>query len=757
MGLIMDSTETIYVRMEGNDENPGTRDEPVKSLHEAQSRVRAMKATGKENIMVIVGGGTYYLDKPLVFSPEDSGTLASPISWMAEPGEAPVISGGRMLTGEWTAYKDGIVQLPMPGNKAEMLDFSELFVNGERQHRARFPDYDENDPGVRGSGYLGLGDISSLFGTKLPKFLEDDRLKQQNRLAWPNQGPLGFNINPSMLEGKHWRNLKDIFLHIFPNNYWGNLIWKLDDIDYEDGIIWLGEGGWHINSKDLEAGQALAIGSRSRFYFDNVFEELDAPKEWYLDKDQGILYYYPPDDLDINKAQVVASLLKQVIEFRGSRVCPVCNITISGFTITNSRPVFHEPYEKISAGDWTINRSGAIFLEGAENIRVQDCFFDHVGGNAIFLNAYNRWNHFSGNTIIGSGDSAFCLVGDDSRTMGTNCQFPADNEIFNNHITRIGYYVKQVAGIFGSIHARTIVAHNYIHHVPRAAICLNDCWFGGHVIEFNKSHDTVQETSDHGGFNSWGRTRYWCLCQSHLDASHGPGRCEEDIGETIIIRNNYLRDFHGFGIDLDDGSSFEDVYNNLCIGCAIKLREGTGRRIHNNIIINPAQNFGFHQGLEKNSDRIWNNIIVKNGDCQPGILTIPESFRKVSLNPSMEGVQDWNCAYELLAAPRNSPFAAECNKNLFWMESGKFCAIYSMRDKPRKEIELDEWQELGFDTEFVIGDPLFNDAEHGDYRVQPGSPALKLGFENFPMDHFGLTADFKGPGREVGKITDVDM
>jgi hypothetical protein len=44
----------------------------------------------------------------------------------------------------------------------------------------------------------------------------------------------------------------------------------------------------------------------------------------------------------------------------------------------------------------------------------------------------------------------------------------------------------------------------------------------------------------------------------------------------------------------------------------------------------------------------------------------------------------------------------------------------------------------GCDAHSLVGDPLFVDAASGDYRLQPGSPALKLGFENFPMDQFGV-------------------
>ena len=55
---------------------------------------------------------------------------------------------------------------------------------------------------------------------------------------------------------------------------------------------------------------------------------------------------------------------------------------------------------------------------------------------------------------------------------------------------------------------------------------------------------------------------------------------------------------------------------------------------------------------------------------------------------------------------------------------------------------LAQWQEQGFDEHSVNADPMFVDPANGDYRVQPESPALKLGFENFDVSRSGLLPDF---------------
>jgi hypothetical protein len=59
-----------------------------------------------------------------------------------------------------------------------------------------------------------------------------------------------------------------------------------------------------------------------------------------------------------------------------------------------------------------------------------------------------------------------------------------------------------------------------------------------------------------------------------------------------------------------------------------------------------------------------------------------------------------------------------------------------------RKYSLEEWQALGFDQHSIFADPLFMDPENGDYRLRPESPVLKLGFENFDMDNFGLTTEF---------------
>jgi len=716
-----DETE-FFVAINGNDQNPGTAQEPFATLERAREAARAPKMQARKPIRVMVREGTYYLTKPFRLGPEDSGTLESPITYLAYPGEIVTLSGGRKLECRWEPYQNGIMRCRLPGFSGKRIAFTQLFVNGKRQTRARYPNYDAENPLVSGKGYIDVGS-------------EEEK--------WP---PVEFHYNPETFTKKRWAKPQEAIVFLFPQDFWGNLQWRVKDIDWKAHVVRLGWGGFQINEQEFGRA-ATGIGrSRlykgafgSRFFIENVFEELDAPGEWWLDRDHEILYYMPPDDVDLSSATLEAPILERVIDIRGSQRDPVHHITFSGFRIAHTTSTFLNPYEAPSRGDWTLYRGGAVFIEGAEDCAIEKCFFDAVGGNAVFVNNYNQRIRIYGNKFTEAGDSAVCLVGSKNLIQGTHRPLPMENTISNNLIHDCGIFGKQIAGVFISIGERNLISHNVIYNMPRAGICINDGWGGGHVVEFNEIHDTVRETTDHGPFNSWGRGRYWCFQQSHSHAhggvAHGAGYQEGDNdvffypkedGAVTIIRNNYFHEKperDKLGIDLDDGSSHYHIYNNLCVGMSVKLREGDYRTVENNIFIHPANPPGFHQGYENNHDRFLRNIVVTSSKLEGW------------------GNTRGDC-YQVLFPPLHGSIAQDFDYNLFFSDTGRFSALVETRQGSTIRYSLEQWQTLGYDKHSLFADPMFVDAANADYRLKPESPALKLGFKSFDIHKAGLLPDF---------------
>ena len=123
---------------------------------------------------------------------------------------------------------------------------------------------------------------------------------------------------------------------------------------------------------------------------ENIFEELDAPGEWFLNPKTHTLYFYPPAGLDLKKAVVEATRLRTLVEFRGDEEHPVKWITLRGLIFRQAARTVMDTKEPLLRSDWAIYRGGAIFFNGAEDCALEDSFIDQVGGNAIFVNNYNR-------------------------------------------------------------------------------------------------------------------------------------------------------------------------------------------------------------------------------------------------------------------------------------------------------------------------------------------------------------------------------
>lgn len=712
----------IYVAVNGNDENSGTIESPFKSLHRAQKEAYKIWKEKKQPIQVLVGSGTYYPGKPLVFKPENSGTAEAPIRYVATGADSVTLSGGIKLDCQWKKYKDGIMMCELEEVKNGNLSFSQLFINGKRNHLARYPNFDMSIPGK--TGHVWPKSV-------IPEEVKDPNPNDFDDITQNDMPPRGIVYNPEQFTSKRWKNPKEAIIHIFQDKHWGNLQWTVKDVDFDKHYIWFGKGGDQIGAK--WNSNPISVNKESQFFIENIFEEMDAPGEWYLDRAKGVLYCIPEKGVDLEKSTIEVPVFEQIIQFLGDQYNPVQHISLEGFRFAHTTSTFMEQYSIPSGSDWAIYRGGAVFMEGAEYCTIKNCWFDAVGGNAIFMNNYNRANKVIGSKFTEVGESAICFVGSLEFTNGTNRAFSYDCQAYNNLIHDCGYYGKQVAGVYISRAKRITVSHNLIYNMPRAGICIGDGTWGGHVIEFNHMHDCIRETWDHGPFNSWGREAYWCLLHSHGEsiffAPHPAGKVLIWAMEPVIVRNNYIHGNVGYdggyrqGLDLDDGSSNFHVYNNVCVDMAISIREGDYRTVENNIIINPVVPFGVHVGNPGNNDIIRRNIIITDNDI-----------------------------YYMNDAPAEYPVIKELNENIYYHPTPGWGDRTTISVNPRgeklKRYTFHGWQEAGYDKKSVVVDkPVLYDYKKGDFRVLPDSPVKEIGFKDIDTS-WGLTNDFPSKLRD---------
>lgn len=162
---------TYYVATNGSDQwagklpapNAAKTDGPFASIERARNAIRQLKAQPgglKGPVTVQIRGGTYYIPAAIRFTAEDSGTAEAPISYEAYPGEEPILSGGRRITG-FRPVEGQIQAVALPEVSAGQWYFRSLFAAGSRQIRARYPNFDPQDP-YRG-GFLYVAPSPGSF------------------------------------------------------------------------------------------------------------------------------------------------------------------------------------------------------------------------------------------------------------------------------------------------------------------------------------------------------------------------------------------------------------------------------------------------------------------------------------------------------------------------------------------------------------------------------------------------------------------
>ena len=310
----------FYVATNGNDAwsgklaapNAGNTDGPFATLRRARNAVRELKLAQEgltQPVTVMVRGGRYYLESTFDLTAADSGTAQAPVTYTAYPGETPVISGGRPITG-WEPHAGKIVKCQLLETRGGAWTFRQLFMNGRRQVRARYPNLDPE-----GDRWNGKWAVSER---------DDGALEASNPyIVWKEPGAFP----------RDWAKPSQGELFLMPNEpMWGDsCMIRIKSIDRENGIIRLVHGLRDFDTNPIYYPKEYHRPDLCQFVVENLLEELDQPGEWCLDGEDGVLYFWPPEG-DIADAEVVAPVLKRLVFMRG-----VANVRISGFVFTEAR------------------------------------------------------------------------------------------------------------------------------------------------------------------------------------------------------------------------------------------------------------------------------------------------------------------------------------------------------------------------------------------------------------------------------------
>jgi hypothetical protein len=685
-------TPDFYIATDGDDSwsgrhgepNQNRTDGPFATFDAAQRAARQLKegleTPGESRaITVALRGGEYFLPEPVVFHPGDSGSREYPITYRSMPGEHAELTGGRRITG-WRRRDDGAWSVTLPEVRDGTWFFRSLWVDGQRRSRPVLP--------KEGTYRVTPASERSLDS---------------------------FGYNPGEID-PGWKNRDDVEIVVV--QFWTEARLRILDIDEDEHLVKFTGSSW----RPLSWSKA--------WFAENVYEALDRPGEWYLDRGSGELTYLALPGEDPNENVVMAPVSATLIRIEGNHreERPVEWITFEGLNLGYTH--WEMPYPHgisipqaeipgkdgvVFAGDLTYGADNpqvavpvpaTFFASGMRNCSLIDNEIAHTGGWAVELADGCREIAIDGNHIHDIGAGAVRIgepalpESETDVTMGTRVTNNVIQDGSNVFLGPAAIWIGQSSG--------NLISHNEISGAFEWGISTGwswnywpPAWHRDNIVEYNHIHHLGEShTGCHGAIYFLGVSP-GTICRGNL-VHHIEGGCGIILDNAcfgLLIEYNLTHHTGGAGLCFNYNDSGNIVQNNVFALSKTHAYERYGDP--------PAT------GGEKVD--------------QTGIL-----YRNIFYWAEGEFMRrkEW-ANYDTLM-----------NYNLYW-------------DTREKEIsfaglDIDRWRENGLDTESLIADPLFADPENGDFSLPPDSPAMRVGFRPLDASRAGPL-----PGRGSREVSPV--
>jgi hypothetical protein len=510
-----DCHRTIFVHdLKGNDLFDGTFEKPMKTIQAALSLTRSLRVVygSDTTLCMTIRAGTYYLGTNATTWSSQIGAIAlttndSNLVIENYPGERVVLSGGTLLQLQWSVHSitanNGTIMKAQVPPSVNLDQFNELYIDDTRAIVAKYPNgdpatqglyaknpgfsYDSQSwsrpsrnpsvdihvqspfrPGTVFPNYqLGIGGGASVFNPPA-NFWSTDSPPAGSNYAVPN----GLVVkNGALPHISNWSKPLTGFVHAFHSGYWGSWVFEIASASSAQNSIMFGRGGFQ---------EARGSGDGGAFYVANIFEELDSPNEWFLDKDTRTLYFMPNDTMP---NVFVASQLPCIISVSGSGIeNPVNNVSIQGLIFTQTSHTYMKDYMVPSGGDWAVHRGGTIFLKNTHEVTITNNLFTELGSNGMAIIDYNEATSITLNEFVWLGDSGIVLVGTTNGIDGFSVKSQPTNVLIQSNIFHeTGIYIKQSSPVLVAVSRSVSVIGNLMFNMPRAAINVNDGFYGNHT------------------------------------------------------------------------------------------------------------------------------------------------------------------------------------------------------------------------------------------------------------------------------------
>jgi len=437
--------------------------------------------------------------------------------------------------------------------------------------------------------------------------------------AFAFRTPSGITPEKGALPNMPYKDPSTALFNVWRPSRWSNWMFEVDT--HTDGTYKFGRGGNQGARGNDKGGD---------WFIENVFEELDYPGEFYYDALGSKLYHwYNGTGAPPAATKVVAPEKQILVNMTGTQWNPIKNVTISNIKYTASAYTYMERHAVPSAGDWALDRFGAIFLQGTEGVTMENCTFDRLDGNAVMVSGYNRnatvtnsdFSFIGGNAVVSWGytnetdtdpgrPGVAIANAPQAGIDGTDGEHPRFTTVTSCTGREIGLYEKQSSFFIMAKSSENVVRGNVFFNGPRAGINANDGFGGGDDIGYNLVFSTCRESGDHGPFNSWDRQPFLTTVRT--------GKPDLIMAWRNIHHNFFVDNYSPQeDVDNDDGSCFYKTHDNFLVygGRAMKNDFGGHDNHHfGNIYGYVGEGPSVSGTLDGDEDLFTDNYVVMTGE-----------------------------------------------------------------------------------------------------------------------------------------------
>lgn len=685
------ATPWFHVSPGGDDGGDGSAEHPLRTLERARDALRQRRKSESlppGGVAIVLQGGVYpRLKESFCLTSEDSGTAEAPIVYQAAAGQRPILRGGKVVA-DFVPLMDSPAARRIPEAARAQVVQADLRAAG-------IADFGQLRPRGRGPGKLADRDD--------PAHLElswDDMPMSLAR--WPNDTPkmsrrfahaeLGDQV--TVREGE--RTIvedSDTFYYIDPRQdawalepdpwlfgYWQRAYFssyrKLLRLDPEKNCI---QVDWNLPPG---TAQRVEMVQGSGYLGINLLCELDSPGEWYLDRDTGLLYFWPP--AAVEKGEAIVSMLEApIITAEG-----VSQVVFRGLTLEAGR------------------QHGVVVKDG-ESVTLAGCVVRNMGCKGVIIEG-GRSHALIGCDLAHPGDAGVKLTGGDLPTLRSS-----EHVVENCHIHHVARWNRgayqpgiEVAGV------GVRISHCLIHDVPHQAFLMSG---NDHGTEYCEVHDVTHEAGDAGAWYMYGSS-----------------------GAALAERGNVVR--YNYWHHLPYNETFKDYHCVCHMGVYIDNVNG-GVTVYGNVFshFDGASGAVFFGG----SDNIVENNVFHR--CHTGINLQDRSWVYAKVYQALDAhlarmkvtEPPWSVRYPRLATikPHTEDLTLIVRGNVVAGNIGVDCGqfIYGNATTMRYARIERNWEK---------GNPGFRDADAGDFQLPPDSPVFATClFEPLPFEKMGLYQD----------------